>query len=328
MSRGMRLKHRSQFEYDGENSHAGPLRLTPDDIAILKKLNPEIYTYLPAPWLHALVTPDKNYIRFAKRAATLARWHMLDGKKEPPLLKRHQVPLKHAVYSRSERGDVVASEPNPYRSKDHFAHHLLNDMVQASIEIGANKHKDFQLVHWPQLRDEGWTEHGERKYISDEPFDQKDPHIIPIRDERGKVTTHTHPDGPPFLVKYAGNQLFVLGKEIDRSTEPLETSHASRRNIKQKLEQYRRLFQNNEYRKHYGFPNSILLFVFVKEARMNSVLKLAESVFDKPCPYIAYYHWRDWYAERSFPEPTDHIFTAAGKRLGRGDFKLCDFWNS
>lgn len=36
------------------------LRLTADDIACLKRLHPEVYPYLPAAWLHALVCPDNN----------------------------------------------------------------------------------------------------------------------------------------------------------------------------------------------------------------------------------------------------------------------------
>jgi hypothetical protein len=112
----MARPHRSQFEYDGENAHTGPLRVTQDDIAGIKKLNPELYTYLPAPVHHALVAPEKNYIRYAKRLATLARWRTIGDDKEPPYLQRHQVPYKHAVYSRTERGDKLVEELEPYPS--------------------------------------------------------------------------------------------------------------------------------------------------------------------------------------------------------------------
>lgn len=331
----MQCKHRSQFQYDGENAHTGPLRFTPDDIACIKTLHPEVYPYLPAPWWHALVCPEKNYTRFAKRAGTLARWwrRARDEPLQPPYIKRHQVPLKHALYSRTEAGDVLVNEVYPLRTTHNQAHETLQALVHASIDIGVRQADGFRLVHWPEIRDIGWSEFGTRKYVHDRTLDLPDPHTIPLtqEDERGRLVAagRSRADGSPFLLKHrTGGQLFFLGKEIDRSTEPLETSHASRRNIKQKLLHYKHIFERAAYREHYGFPNSMVLFVFINENRLNSTLRLAASVFGKPCPYIAYYHWRDWYNERSFPEPTGHIFTAAGKRLGRHEFKLCEFWNS
>src|SRR5262245_31618655 len=148
----MERSHRSQFEYDGDNAHAEPLRLTADDIAGIKELNPELHTYLPAPWHHALVAPDKNYIRFAKRQAILARWRVIDGSApEPPYLHRHQVPLKHAVYSRTEAGDRLVNELNPLRTKEHMGHQLLQDLVQASIELGVKANPEFEILRWPEI---------------------------------------------------------------------------------------------------------------------------------------------------------------------------------
>src|SRR5262249_17841465 len=160
------------------------------------------------PWLHALTLPKKNYIRFAKRAGTLARWHVIDGQApEAPYLLRHQVPLKHAVYSRTERGDRLVNELNPLRTKEPFGHQLLQDMAQASIEIGARKHPGFQLVPWPELRDQGWKEHGKMQYVPDHALNAGDPHLIKV------PTGHTRTDGAPFLLKHDGYQLFILGKE-------------------------------------------------------------------------------------------------------------------
>ncbi len=170
----MPRKHLSQFAYNGKDADTEPLRLTGDDLAVLKTLNPEIYAYLPAPWLHALAHPHKNYIRFAGRLARLARWRhqfndygkiLPDAPLKAPYLLRHQVALKHAVYSRTERGDRLVNEPSPYRSTQWQAHQILQDMVHASIELGVRQDPAFQMLHWPALRDSGWTEHGQRKNI-------------------------------------------------------------------------------------------------------------------------------------------------------------------
>src|SRR6185436_18491194 len=119
-------------------------------------------------------------------------------------------------------------------------------------------------------------------------------------------------DGSPFLVNHAGDQLFILGKEIDRSTEPL-TGPNTRRSIKEKFEHYKEIFDNKLYRTHYGFPNSVVLFYAISESRMNSMVQLAREVFGRS-GYIIFYHWKDWANEPSYPPPSGELFTAAGKR--------------
>ncbi|MCP3475072.1 hypothetical protein NLM33_32640 [Bradyrhizobium sp. CCGUVB1N3] len=316
----MARTHRSQFEYNGENAHTGPLRLTPDDIAGIRKLNPELYTYLPAPVHHALVVPKKNYIRHAKRLATLARWQGSGTDKTSPYLQRHQVPYKHAVYSRTQHGDMVADEPHPHRSKQPFAHQLQQDLVKASIEFGASKVPGFEVVLWPQIRDAGWIEDSRQTFVPDVTLNAPDPHRIKV------PGGHVRPDEAPILLKYRGLELFLLGNEIDRGTEPLTTTHASRRNIKQKHEGYKQLFEGKLYRAHYNFPNSLVLFVFTNKTRMESAMELQEQTFGKKCPYIVNYHWKDWVSERSFITWDDYVFTAPGKRFGYSDFVLAEFW--
>lgn len=316
----MARTHRSQFEYDDENAHTGPLRLTADDIAGIKKLNPELYTYLPAPVHHALVAPSKNYIRYAKRLATLARWQITGKDKAPPYLQRHQVPYKHAVYSRTERGDRLAQEPAPHRSKQPFAHQLQQDLVKASIELGASKMPGFEVVLWPQIRDAGWIENRKQIFVPDRTLNAPDPHMIKV------PGGHVRPDEAPILLKYRGLQLFLLGNEIDRGTEPLTTTHARRRNIKQKHEGYKQLFDGKLYSSHYNFPNGLVLFVFTSKTRMDSAIELQAQTFGKKCPYIVNYHWKDWINEQSFVTWDDYIFTAPGKRLGCSEFVLADFW--
>src|SRR5262249_17025659 len=152
-----------------------------------------------------------------------------------------------------ERGDRLVNELNPLRTKEHFGHQLLQDMAQASIEIGARTHAGFQLVPWPELRDQGWKEQGQVQYVPDKALNAGHPPLITVR------SGHTRGDGAPFLLKHDGYQLFILGKEIDRGTEPLTTTHESRRHIKQKLAHYKELFDEKRYKVHYGFPNSMVL---------------------------------------------------------------------
>jgi hypothetical protein len=326
----MARKHSSQFIYDGEHAHSGPLTLTADDYAVVRKLNPERYTYLPAPWLHAVTAPNKNYIRFAKRVATLARWQKREGHvAEAPYLERHQIALRHAVYSRTERGDRLVNEINPQRTKEHFGHQLLQDMVLASIEIGVKKATDLEIAFWSQLRDQGWTRQGEQQYVPDKTLNAADPHLIPLRDParpKSELLARYRADNKPFKLKHLKSTLFVLGSEIDCGTEPLTTTHESRRHIKQKLTNVKFLFDHKLYEEHYRFPNSIVFLVFTNQTRMQSAMRLAIEVLGSQCEYIVFYCWSNWPKERSYPPPSDYIFTAAGKRIGYSDFKFSEFW--
>jgi hypothetical protein len=326
----MARKHSSQFIYDGEHAHVGPLELTPDDYAVVRKLNPELYTYLPAPWLHAVTAPNKSYIRFAKRVAVLARWQISkENAARAPYLERHQIALKHAVYSRTERGDRLVNEINPQRTKEHFGHQLLQDMVLASIEIGVKKGADIEITFWPQLRDQGWTQQGEQKYVPDKTLNAPDPHLILLRDParpKSELLAHYRADNKPFKLKHLKSTLFVLGSEIDCGTEPLTTTHESRRHIKQKITNLKFLFDHKLYEEHYKFPNSIFFLVFTNQTRMQSAMQLATDILGQHCAYLVFYLWKNWSKERSYPPPTDHVFTATGKRIGYPDFKLCEFW--
>ncbi len=60
---------------------------------------------------------------------------------------------------------------------------------------------------------------------------------------------------------------------------------------------------------------------------MNSMVKFAMETIGR-CPWLVFYHWKDWYNERAYPPPTDYIFTAPGKRANFPDFRLCEFRRS
>jgi hypothetical protein len=206
-------KHTSQFVYDGDHADRTPLRITRADLATLRLLNPELYTYLASNWINAFI--GGNPFRFAKRLARLARYrHQFDDDSrqipdaalQPPYLLRRQQFCRHAVYSRTERGDRIVGELTPQRSKHSFAHQLLQDMVQASIDLGAREHPNFQLITWPTLRERGWTERGVVQYVPDRTSLSPDPHLIKLRGGHSKA------DGAPFLLKHAVDQLFILGK--------------------------------------------------------------------------------------------------------------------
>ena len=294
-----KLAHKSQFNYSGEDADERPLILSDRDALIFRLLDPEhAYHYLPTNWVHAFVGGDKQ--RVAKRVGRLAR--------EPhSYLDRRQDWYKHAVYSRTAKADLHLGE-RPSRDRDPFVHRLLEDLVQASIAIGVNTVPNLELMPWRDLTATG--------KIPATTIESKEPHAIHLR--TGKLV----PDGKPFAIKRGNQWRFVLGKEIDRGTEPLKANHA-RRSIKVKFEHYRECFEDRRYATHYGFPNSVVLFVTTAERRMTSMMELCRDVIG-PCTYLLFAHTKDWASEPRFPPPNGDML-GPYQRVGHPPLHLSTF---
>lgn len=117
----------------------------------------------------------------------------------------------------------------------------------------------------------------------------------------------------------------MLGKEIDRATEPLTTAHA-RRSIRQKLEHYHEVFDGRLYASHYGFPNAVVLFVTTSPARMASMMELCRDVIG-PCSYLLFAHTKDWANEPRFPPPNGDML-GPYQRVGHPPINLANFGDS
>jgi hypothetical protein len=293
----MRMHKATSNQVSGGN-HADhrALYLSPRDLDIFRLLDPEYgYRYLPSSWIHAFVGGDP--LRLAKRLGRLAR--APNG-----YLTRHKDWYKHAVFERTAKADAQLGERRT-RNRDPFAHHLLEDIVQASIALGVAADPALRLVSWQQLAATG--------KVPATTLDAKRPHDIPLRN--GRLV----PDGKPFAITRHGRWLFVLGKEIDRGTEPLIANYA-RRSIKEKLQHYHECFEDQRYTSHYGFPNSVVLFVTTSPVRMASMMELARTVIG-PCSYLLFAHTKDWANERRFPSPNGDLL-GPYQRVGHPPFNL------
>jgi hypothetical protein len=292
-------KAKSNIIVDGRHADIGTLFLSGRDLDIFRLLDPEYgYRYLPSHWIHAFVGGDQ--LRVAKRLGRLARTPHC-------YLARHQNWYKHAVYERTAKADVQLGERR-VRDRDPFAHRLLEDLTQASIELSVLAAPATKLVTWRELAATG--------KIPLPTLDSARPHDIPLR--HGKLI----PDGKPFAIVRNERWLFVLGKEIDRATEPLIASTA-RRSIKQKFEHYRECFDDRRYASHYGFPNSVVLFVTTSLARMTSMMRLCEAVIG-PCSYLLFAHTTDWANAPRFPSPNGDLL-GPYERVGHPPLHLATF---
>ena len=87
----------------------------------------------------------------------------------------------------------------------------------------------------------------------------------------------------------------------------------------EKLEHYRECFEDRRFESHYGFPNSVVLFVTTSSVRMNSMMKLCRTVIG-PCSYLLFAHTKDWANEPHFPYPGDLL--GPFQRVGHPPFNL------
>ena len=275
------------------------LWLTERDQDIFRLLDPAHgHHYLPSNWIHAFIGGDQ--LRLAKRLGRLAR--------EPHgYLARRQDWYKHAVYSRTSKADTYLGEPRT-RDRDPFAHRLLEDLVQASIALGANADSRLALVPWVALAATG--------KIPRSIIDSTEPHSIALSD--GKLV----PDGKPFAIRNGDRWRFILGKEIDRATEPLVTAHA-RRSIRQKFERYAECFERRNYQTHYGFPNALVLFVTISPSRMTAMMEVCREVIG-PCSYLLFAYTKDWAREPRFPSPNGDML-GPYEGVGHPPLHLADF---
>ncbi len=287
---------KSLFVADGEHADDRALFLSERDLAIFRLLDPENgYRFLPSSWIHAFVGGDQ--LRVAKRLGRLART-------PHNYLERRQDWYKHPVYERTAKADAQLGEKR-FRDRDPFAHRLLEDLVQASIALAVAADPAASLVPWSELAASG--------KVPTATLDSKQPHAIPLR--QGKLV----PDGKPFAITRNGRWLFVLGKEIDRGTEPLTAGYA-RRTIKEKFEHYRECFDDRRFATHYGFTNSIVLFVATSQVRMASMMELCRTVIG-PCTWLFFAHTKDWANEPHFPTPSGDLLGPC-QRVGHPAFNL------
>ncbi len=213
---------------------------------------------------------------------------------------------------------IVAAHDRPHR--------VLEDLVKAAIELGAQAFPDIAFSDWGHILT--FKDEKGQSVVPTSTLATLDkggnPHKIPLKE--GAVI----PDGRPFHLhhKPSDSHSYFLGLEVDRDTEPLSTTKA-RRNITEKFEHYEEVFKRHLYESHYGFDNSLVLWVAVSEQRMDAMMRLYEQKFGKPCSYHVFMHWKDWFYEVSYPKLADmDLFTREGSRVRKPIYRLSEFWRA
>jgi hypothetical protein len=282
------------------------------DRAILELLDPQFgYKYLPSNWIHAFLGGD--WTGFRKRLARMKR------KPECYILRPKVQDLsenaryKHDVYSRSDAGARFLGTVNASKVfKDReYAHDLLTDLVDASIELGCRADNSLRLLTWRELSQHKNVPLATR--LSSTPF------RIALGTHAGREV-FVEPDGRPLIIEKSRQgdfrNLYIL-KEIDLNTEPL-TSSTSRASWQRKFERYQMFIDAKRYQSHYGFTSCLVLVVTTSEQRMNALLAM------NPPSHFLFRVEPNHARAPHFPAPGGWIVTTPWKRANAPDFYLSE----
>ncbi len=311
-------RHRSRYRFDGPDADDRPLAITERDFAILELLDPEFrYAYLPSHFIHAFLGGDR--LRLSKRLGRLSRAPHSYLLRPPQRTHSLNANYKHDVYARAEAGDRLLIERGRLahrarRPPEPYAHQLLNDLVDASIDIGVRRDPTLRLI--------GWREILAHPKLPNPTREATHPFRIPV----AGVTLI--PDGRPFVIERkladgARRYLCVAGKEIDRHTEPLVPTDLERSGIARKLDLYRAFFSGRVYQSHYGFPNSVVLIITTNARHLENMLALTRKLIG-PCSYLLFKHVPDWAHASRFPTPSGDML-GPYERVGHPPFNLATF---
>lgn len=297
---------------DSTEPNGRPLEMGARDRAILELLDPKFrFKYLPSNWVHAFIGGDWTWLR--KRLARMKRGpecYLVRPKQQD---WSENARYKHDVYARSDAGAKFLGTANGskiYKDRE-YAHDLLTDLVDASIEIGVRNDPSLRLLTWAHLATHpnvpARTRHAEH------------PFRIPLGRHVHNKELFLEPDGRPLIIEKSDNGVFrkniYLLKEIDLSTEPL-TSATDRASWQRKLQRYKMFFDGKLYAAHYGFSSCLVLVVTTSEQRMNAMLAM------KPPPYFLFRVEPNYARAPRFPAPGGWMVTEPWRRAGAAEFYL------
>jgi Replication-relaxation len=298
---------------DSTDPNGRPLVMGERDRAILELLDPQFrFKYLPSNWIHAFI--GGNWTGFRKRLARMKRrpqCYLVRPKQQDV---SENARYKHDVYARSDAGARFLGTTNGSKSyKDReYAHDLLTDLVDASIELGVRADKSLRLLTWRELA----THKNVPLSTRLSPF----PFRVPLGTQAGR-DQYLEPDGRPLIVEKRDATAFrcnlYLLKEIDLNTEPL-TSSTARASWQRKFERYKLFFDNKLYERHYGFHSCLVLVVTTSEQRMQALLDM------NPPSYFLFRTEPNHARAPHFPKPNADMMTEPWKRAAETDFCLND----
>lgn len=284
------------------------------DRAILELLDPQFrYKYLPSNWIHVFV--GGNWTGLRKRLARMKRGPECYLSRPKQQDWSENARYKHDVYARSDAGARFLGTNNGskvYKDRE-YAHDLLTDLVDASIEIGVRNDSSLRLLTWQQLATH--PNMPAKTRYAEHPF------RIPLGEHKQGKELVLEPDGRPLIIEKSDNGVFrknlYLLKEIDLNTEPLSSS-SDRAAWARKFERYEIFFRKKLYQSHYGFSSCLILVVTTSAQRLNALLAM------RPPAYFLFRCEPNHARAPRFPAPGGWVLTQPWRRANATDVNLSD----
>ena len=184
--------------------------------------------------------------------------------------------------------------------------HLPDDLRHSAMTIAATANLDIGA------RATGF------KYISQaEIIDRLPPRKYALSMPNGRVvdgkTRYTTPDALCGIEYGNGVRFFAI--EADRGTETLDTK------IRNKLKAYDYILKKKEYQKLFDIPVLYPMVVTTTEARMNSMIKIAEELFGSSS-LILFTYINGFTGHFRSPRYIPDFFTREWNRAGKPPFRI------
>lgn len=294
-------------------------RITPLVLSILKSL--QLAPYQMTRFISAEHGYTKDHIqRLLLKIAS--------SKGDKKLLRRspkaEQSLHKDLVYELTKYGEN-ALEENGFliehpRDKSPYDHELVTGMVMAGIKHGVNELDNVELHDWYDLVD--YEKMPKTTKFSDSPF--KYPYVL------NGVEKYLYPDFTPFVLWYEADgkrkPMCIASLEIDMATEANSPkNYMSRANLKKKFLAYLYLNKTKFFKKHFGFPNWLFLFVTTSETRTENHMKLLlELTNGKGATNILFHTAENPRYMNKTPNPFNYM--TEWKRAGHPPIDLSNPW--
>lgn len=293
--------------------HSNDARVTERDIALFKLLDPfNAFKFLTSVWLHRFV--GGNETAFKHRLRKLYDNAFLD--RDPEQKHTENFDYKHTVYSLGPAGKRALEKvgyvcrPATHRSREYSHEFLVDTGFYAPMRAAAEEQQGFSVLTVSDLL--------AHDNVPKETRESREPLVVKL--DNDKVTL----DGAPVLLKRTvrGEQrvICIPGIQVERGTKGVRVKDLTRSSVGKHLRHAVEAKESNAYRRHFGFDNMILPFIFTSETQTALAMDYLKEFRPRGCAYIVFKTIPDLAYQRHFPKPSSDFFTSPWLRVGHAPF--------
>jgi hypothetical protein len=286
----------------GEKVHASPSVLA--TLEVLTR-----YRYLPSNYVSVLTGFSYRYCKSGLFPRLFHEGYVFCP---PEGMQSYNARYRHRIMSITPRGEVFLKEYGLFvpvrKTKQPFRHQFMGELARASFEIATREIPHLSIRWGTDILDNPRCPPTTR--------DDPEPFAIPVNG------TTVKPDDEIVGYRYGppGTQssfLFFV-REDDRDTEDWTT-------VRRKMEAYLAIQQQEIYKKRYGIPNCLFLWLTISPRRMQEMMKLLLRLTSgKGSAQFLFKMINDFASYENFPLPTGHMARDLWQRAEYPPFSMIE----